>query len=63
MTGTIRKVVGGILIAIGLIALLTPLTPGSWLIFVGAEMLGFELLLWKRIKRWLAERRSDKTNL
>ncbi len=41
---------------LGLLALITPLTPGSWLIFVGAEMLGFELIYWKRIKEWWSRR-------
>ena len=60
MNGHIRKTVGALLIIVGLFALLTPLTPGSWLIFVGAEMLGLELLLWKRFKRWLADRRGKR---
>jgi uncharacterized protein YqgC (DUF456 family) len=63
MPGILRKVIGGILVVIGLVALFTPLTPGSWLIFVGAEMIGFKLLLWKRVKRWLDQYRSDKRSL
>jgi len=35
---------------IGLIALITPFTPGSWLIFVGLELLGIRFLLWDKIK-------------
>ncbi|MBI4090668.1 MAG: hypothetical protein HY422_01450 [Candidatus Komeilibacteria bacterium] len=33
----------------GLAALLTPLTPGSWLIFIGLELLGFTF--WRRGKK------------
>ena len=47
----IKKTVGIVLVLIGLAALLTPLTPGSWLIFVGLELLGLRFLLWDRIKQ------------
>ncbi len=46
----IKKVVGVILILVGLAALVTPLTPGSWLIFVGFEFLGIRMLFWDKIK-------------
>jgi hypothetical protein len=36
----IKKTIGVILIIIGLIALFTPLTPGSWLALIGLELLG-----------------------
>jgi hypothetical protein len=35
-----KKVLGVILIIIGLAALVTPLTPGSWLALIGLELLG-----------------------
>ncbi|MEK7134947.1 MAG: PGPGW domain-containing protein [Patescibacteria group bacterium] len=41
----IKKTIGIILILIGLAALLTPLTPGSWLLFIGLELLGLRVLL------------------
>lgn len=41
----LKKIIGGILVLIGIGILLTPLTPGSWLIFVGLELLGARLLL------------------
>jgi len=37
-------VVGVILILIGLVALFTPLTPGSWLAIIGLELLGVRIL-------------------
>ena len=46
----IRYVFGATLIGLGFLALVTPLTPGSWLIFVGAEILGIELLSAERVK-------------
>jgi len=39
------------LIVIGLAALVTPFTPGSWLALIGLELLGFGFLLENRIGR------------
>ena len=44
-----RKILGIVLIAIGLFALLTPFSPGSWLALIGLELLGFGVLLEKKI--------------
>ena len=49
----IKKIVGVVLIGIGFVALITPFTPGSWLIFVGLEFLGFRFLFWNKIKQYL----------
>jgi hypothetical protein len=40
----IKKVIGVIFIIVGLFALLTPLTPGSWFALIGLELLGVRLL-------------------
>ncbi len=48
MKSIFRKVLGVILIIAGLVALLTPLTPGSWLALIGLELLGLRLLIEKR---------------
>lgn len=48
----LKKIAGVILIILGLLALVTPLTPGAWLIFVGAEMLGIGLLSRDRLKQY-----------
>mgnify|MGYP001562675689 CR=1 FL=1 len=48
----IKKVVGVILILIGLIALITPLTPGSWLVIIGLELLGIRILFFDKLKFW-----------
>jgi len=48
----IKKIIGILVIVIGLLALVTPFTPGSWLIFVGLELFGFRMLFWDKIKPW-----------
>lgn len=48
----IKKAIGIVLIISGLIALFTPFTPGSWLIFVGLSYFGFRFWLWDKIKIW-----------
>jgi hypothetical protein len=48
MKSIFRKVLGVILIIVGLAALLTPLTPGSWLALIGLELLGIRLLVFKK---------------
>lgn len=60
LLSTLRKTAGVLLLIIGLAALVTPLTPGSWLIFVGLELLGLRLLVnnelrkyWGNVKTWL----------
>ncbi len=47
----VKKTIGVILIIVGLIALVTPFTPGSWLAIIGLQMLGFGFLLENRIVR------------
>ncbi len=56
-----KKMAGVALVVVGVVALLTPLTPGSWLALVGLELLGVRILfperLAGRLKR-LSRRRS-----
>ena len=51
-----KKVVGAILIFWGLLALVTPFTPGSWLAFIGLELLGIKLLFLEKIKAKFKEK-------
>jgi hypothetical protein len=44
----IKKIIGVILIIVGLAALLTPLTPGSWLALIGMELLGIRMFFFKK---------------
>ena len=48
----IKKIIGVLLILVGLFAFFTPLTPGSWLVFVGLEFLGIRVLFWDKIKNY-----------
>ena len=48
----IKKAVGVILILVGLAALVTPLTPGSWLAIIGLELLGVRILFFDKFKFW-----------
>ena len=47
-----KKTLGVLLMLVGLFALVTPLTPGAWLIFVGLELFGFRMVAWDNIKAW-----------
>ena len=51
-----KKILGVVLIIIGFLALITPFTPGSWLIFVGLEFLGVHLAVWQKLKAWLGKK-------
>lgn len=43
-----KRIIGIILIIIGFLALITPFTPGSWLVFIGLEFLGIRILFKRR---------------
>jgi uncharacterized protein YqgC (DUF456 family) len=51
LKNVLKKTIGVILIVVGLVALFTPFTPGSWLALIGLELLGFGFLLENRIIR------------
>ena len=51
-----KKIIGVLLIIVGFLALITPFIPGSWLIFVGLELLGVRILFWERIKIWFQKK-------
>ena len=50
-----KKINGVVFIVLGLLALFTPFTPGSWLIFIGLELLGIRVLFWDKIKSKFAK--------
>lgn len=56
MKPVLKKTLGVILIILGLAALLTPFTPGSWLALIGLELAGFGFLLENRLGRALKNR-------
>ena len=45
MRRAIRITLGILLMVLGVLALLTPFTPGSWLALIGLEILGLRLVL------------------
>jgi len=50
--GKHRRLIGLISILVGLVALITPFTPGaSWLIFIGMQMMGFHLVFFDKLFR------------
>lgn len=53
-----KKLIGLGLLALGFAALVTPFTPGSWLIFIGAELLGVRLLFWRRLREYVRSKIS-----
>jgi len=57
-----RKVVGVILVILGVAALLTPLSPGSWLILIGLEFLGLRILLENKLWQWTDKRPNSKVS-
>lgn len=48
----LKKILGVLLILIGVLALITPLTPGSWLALIGLELLGLRTLFDDKIRAW-----------
>jgi hypothetical protein len=60
----IKKIIGVILIIVGLFALLTPFTPGSWLALIGLELLGIRKFVFRKFlndrQRAAAEKFMEK---
>jgi len=57
----LRYTVGVILIILGFLALVTPLSPGSWLILVGLELLGLRILLQDKLLAWAQARPKSRS--
>jgi uncharacterized membrane protein len=60
MRRVLKIVLGIFLILIGVLALLTPLTPGSWLALIGLELLGLRILLERKLISILPHKYSRK---
>jgi hypothetical protein len=60
MKQIVKKSIGIICIILGFLALVTPFTPGSWLILIGLEILGLQFLLGGRFSRFLKKKRKDR---
>ncbi len=51
-----RIVLGIVLMILGVLALLTPFTPGSWLALIGLEILGLRLVLQRKFLSLLPQK-------
>jgi uncharacterized membrane protein len=60
MRTVLKKSLGIIFIILGFVALITPFSPGSWLILVGLEILGIRLLVERKISFFLKEKHRKK---
>lgn len=49
---SLKKIIGVVFVILGFLALITPLTPGSWLALIGLELLGIRLLFIDKILAW-----------
>ena len=52
--------IGIICIILGFLALITPATPGSWLILIGLEILGLGFLLEGTLSRFLKGKNKER---
>jgi uncharacterized protein YqgC (DUF456 family) len=49
---TLKRIVGILLIVVGILGMILPIMPGVWLIPVGLQLLGWRLVI-NRKKSWL----------
>jgi len=49
----VKKPLGVVLVIVGFLALVTPFSPGSWLILIGFELLGLRFLLEDKLPDFL----------
>ena len=54
----LRKFVGWMLVIYGFIALITPLSPGGLLFFVGLELLGLRFIGTDKLKQFLTRKKK-----
>lgn len=60
MRKTLRITLGVVLIILGVLAAVTPLSPGSWLALIGLELLGIRILVERKFLSLLPEKYRDK---
>ena len=60
MKRMVRNTIGVVLVILGLLALVTPITPGSWLIPIGLEILGLRILLAGKLLLWARARPGSR---
>jgi len=52
----IKKVIGVVLIVLGVLVHFIPFVPAGWIILIGLELLGVRLLFWDKIRKSWRER-------
>jgi hypothetical protein len=55
-----RITLGVVLMVLGVLALLTPFTPGSWLALIGLELVGLRLVFQRKLLSWLPQKYRPK---
>ena len=60
MRRILRIILGIVLIILGVLALLTPFSPGSWLALIGLEILGLRLLFQRKLLSLLPHKYRGK---
>jgi len=60
MRKIVRIVLGVVLMILGVLALLTPFTPGSWLALIGLELVGLRLVFERKLLSWLPQKYRAK---
>jgi hypothetical protein len=63
MRRTFRIILGVALMILGVLALLTPLTPGSWLALIGLELLGIRLVFERKFLSLLPQKYRQKVKV
>jgi len=51
-----RIALGVVLMVLGVLALLTPFTPGSWLALIGLELVGLRFVFQRKFLSWLPQK-------
>jgi uncharacterized protein YqgC (DUF456 family) len=60
MRKILRIILGVVLIILGVLAAVTPLSPGSWLALIGLELLGIRILVERKFLSLLPEKYRQK---
>lgn len=62
MKRVLRIALGILLMILGILALLTPFTPGSWLALIGLEILGIRLVLQRKFLSLLPKKYRQRVS-
>lgn len=57
-----KKIIGIMLIILGIIGWIVPIVPGLWLVLIGLEILGLRLLFQDKLGKWLKKRGFNFSN-